>query len=124
MDTIAALNFGIVISMAIKSRGVKEESDVIKTSIKAGIGAGSLLIIVYSMLCYLGASCNGTFGATENGAQTLTNVGLTKILAISVPVLNAIYPIAIMLIALAILESFFNVTKFSIRNNYFVYSCS
>ncbi|WP_392486086.1 branched-chain amino acid transport system II carrier protein [Haloimpatiens sp. FM7315] len=169
MDTIAALNFGIVIAMAIKSKGVTEEKRVISTSIKAGLIAGTLLIVIYSMLAHLGASSGGRFGATKNGAETLTNVttyifgnygaillaviftlaclttsvglitscskyfctiskkityktwtrilsvssmclanmGLTKILAVSVPVLNAIYPIAIMLIVLAVLDNVF-----------------
>jgi len=169
MDTIAALNFGIVIALAIKSRGVKDEKQVVSYSIKAGIIAGTLLILIYSMLAHLGATSGGRFGATKNGAQTLTNVtthifgssgavllaaiftlaclttcvglitscseyfctltnkisyknwvrilalssmslanmGLTKILAISVPVLVAIYPIAIMLIVLAILDNLF-----------------
>jgi len=170
MDTIAALNFGIVIALAIKSKGIKDEKAIISTSVKAGVGAGGLLIVVYSILAHLGATSGGRFGTTENGAQTLTNImtyifgkpgavllaviftlaclttcvglitscsqyfsalnsklsyknwvrilslssmilanmGLTKILAISVPVLNAIYPIAIMLIVLAMLDKFFN----------------
>lgn len=169
MDTIAALNFGIVIALAIKSKGIKDEKAIISTSVKAGVGAGGLLIVVYSILAHLGATSGGRFGTTENGAQTLTNImtyifgkpgavllaviftlaclttcvglitscsqyfsalnsklsyknwvrilslssmilanmGLTKILAISVPVLNAIYPIAIMLIVLAMLDKFF-----------------
>lgn len=173
MDTIAALNFGIVISFAIKSKGVTSEKAVVSSSIKAGLIAGALLIAVYSMLCHLGAASGGRFGETENGAQTLNNVmtyifgepgaillaviftvaclttcvglitscseyfetlsskvsykawvrilslssmvlanmGLTKILAVSVPVLNAIYPIAIMLIVLAMLDKLFNGNK-------------
>lgn len=179
MDTIAALNFGIVIAFAIKSKGITSEKAVVKHSIKAGLVAGTLLIAVYSMLCHLGATSGSRFGATENGAQTLNNVmtylfgkpgeillaviftvaclttcvglitscseyfeslnkkisyktwvtilslssmvlanmGLNKILAISVPVLNAIYPIAIMLIALSMLDKFF-------INNKVVYSCA
>lgn len=166
MDTIAALNFGIVIALAIKSKGIKEEKAVVSATIKAGLIAGTLLIIIYSLLAHLGAMSGQKFGETENGAQTLTNVttyifgkpgaillaviftlaclttsvglitscsqyfatlskkityknwtrilalssmilanmGLTKILAISVPVLIAIYPIAIMLIVLAIFD--------------------
>lgn len=176
MDTIAALNFGIVISFAIKSKGVKSENVVVSCSIKAGIIAGALLAAVYAMLCHLGALSGGRFGGTENGAQTLSNImtyifgkpgaiilaviftvaclttcvglitscseyfaslnsklkyitlvrilslssmilanmGLTKILAISVPILNAIYPMSIMLIVLAILDKAF-------RNNKVVY---
>ncbi len=169
MDTIAALNFGIVIAVAIKSKGIEDEKAVVSSTIKAGLIAGALLIIIYSLLAHLGAASGGKFGGTENGAQTLTNVatyifgkpgalllaviftlaclttcvglitscsqyfatltkisyknwvrilclssmtlanmGLTKILAISVPVLIAIYPIAIMLIILAMFDKLFN----------------
>ena len=166
MDTIAALNFGIVIALAIKSKGVTEEKYVVKTSIKAGIIAGGILTLIYVLLSHLGAASTLKFGMTENGAQTLTNIttyifgkpgaillalvftlaclttcvglitscsqyfssltknleyktwvrilalssmllanmGLTQILSISVPILNAIYPIAIMLIVLSMLE--------------------
>ena len=38
--------------------------------------------------------------------MTLANMGLTKILAISIPVLDMIYPIAIMLIVLAMMNKF------------------
>ena len=168
MDTIAALNFGIVIALVIKSKGVKEDSIVVKTSVKAGIIAGMLLILIYSMLAHLGATSGGRFGMMENGAQTLSNIityifgrpgaillaviftlaclttcvglitscsqyfqsltkkidyiswvriltltsmllanmGLNKILSVSVPVLNAIYPIAIMLILLAMIDKY------------------
>lgn len=168
MDTIAALNFGIVIAFAIKSKGIDDEKGVISTSIKAGIISGLMLIVIYSMLAHLGAASGGMFGATETGAETLTivmtylfgkpgvillaviftvaclttcvglitscseyfttlnskvnyktwvgiltlssmilaNMGLSKILAVSVPVLNAIYPISIMLILLGILNNF------------------
>lgn len=167
MDTIAALNFGIVIALAIKSKGIEDEKTVVSISIKAGLIAGGLLVLIYSLLAHLGATSGFRFGTTENGAQTLTNVttyifgkpgaillaatftlaclttsvglitscsqyfatltnkisyksfvrilslssmvlanlGLTKILAISVPVLNAIYPIAIMLIVLSMLDN-------------------
>ncbi|WP_042272701.1 branched-chain amino acid transport system II carrier protein [[Clostridium] dakarense] len=168
MDTIAALNFGIVIALAIKSNGVKDEKAVVSATIKAGLIAGTLLVIIYSLLAHLGATSGFRFGATENGAQTLTNVtthifgkpgalllaatftlaclttsvglisscsqyfatltnkvsykswvrilsvssmtlanlGLTKLLAVSVPLLNAIYPISIMLILLSMFDKF------------------
>lgn len=174
MDTIAALNFGIVIALAIKAKGVKEEKYVISTSIKAGFIAGALLVVIYAVLAHLGAASGGRFGATTNGAVTLTNVttylfgnsgavllavlftlaclttsvglitscsqyfatltkkityknwvrilalssmtlanmGLTKILSVSVPLLNMIYPIAIMLIVLAMLDKFLKANKF------------
>lgn len=167
MDTIAALNFGIVIAFAIKSKGVNEEKSIVSTSIKAGLIAGGMLIIIYAMLAHLGATAGEKFGVAKTGAEILTNVmtylfgkpgvillaaiftvaclttciglitscseyfttlnskiayktwvriltlssmvlanmGLSKILAISVPILNAIYPIAIMLIILGISDN-------------------
>lgn len=173
MDTIAALNFGIVIALAIKSKGLEDEKAVVNTTIQAGLLAGGLLILIYSILGHLGAMSGGLYGATDNGAQTLTNVmtyifgqpgaillavvftlaclttcvglitscgqyfatltpkltyqhwaailalasmtlanmGLNQILAISVPILNAIYPVAIMLIVLAMLNRFINESR-------------
>lgn len=166
MDTIAALNFGIIIAMNIRSKGIKKEGALIKETIFSGIGAGILLLLVYSALAWIGAEAGGYFGPGQNGAQTLSqmvgylyghggniilgaiffiaclntctgllsccseyfysrwpkisykkwvfifaaasaliaNAGLTAILKISVPVLNIIYPMAIMLIVLAFLQ--------------------
>lgn len=169
MDTIAALNFGIVIALAVKSKGVSDEKEVVSSTIKAGVIAGVCLMAIYAILAHLGATASDKFGTTENGAQTLTNavtyifgkpgavllaliftlaclttcvglisscsqyfstltkkvsylwwvsiltfssmvlanMGLTKILSVSVPLLNAIYPMAIMLIVLGIFNKFF-----------------
>lgn len=169
MDAIAALNFGIVISIALKGMGVTEEKKLVSNTIKAGSMAGLFLAIIYGMLAYLGAVSQTRFGVTENGAQTLTNVvfylfgqkgsvllgvifslaclttsvglltscsqyfaklmpkvsyrawitilsvssmifanvGLTQILKFSVPALTAIYPMAIVLMVLALLNNFF-----------------
>jgi branched-chain amino acid:cation transporter, LIVCS family len=174
MDTIAALNFGIVIAVAIRSKGVNDDKTVVSLSIKAGVIAGIILAVIYAMLAHLGATSGGRFGLAENGAQTLTNIttyifgkpgaillaliftlaclttcvglitscsqyfstltkkisyenwvrlltvfsmiianmGLTKILSISTPILNAIYPIAIMLIALSMFNSIFKDNKY------------
>ncbi|MBA4536153.1 branched-chain amino acid transport system II carrier protein [Bacillus aquiflavi] len=166
MDTIAALNFGIVISLTLKQKGVSQSKQIVSYSIRAGLLAGLVLTLIYVMLGYLGTNNHGT---TENGAQTLTqvvltlfgssgavllgvvfslaclttsvglitscsqyfttiipkvkyrtwvtiltgsslvfaNLGLTKILLISVPALTAIYPIAITLIILTLLNDLF-----------------
>lgn len=165
MDTIAALNFGIIISLNIRTLGVTGETSVVKETIKAGLIAGGVLLLVYSALAHIGAVTAGAFGVAENGAQTLNQsvgylfgnlgmvmlaaiffiaclntciglisccskyfcsiipqigyqawaavfavvslviscVGLNTILAVSVPVLNAIYPVAIVLIILSFL---------------------
>lgn len=166
MDTIAALNFGIIIALNIQAMGVTEEKAVVSVTVKAGIITGIVLLAVYSALAHIGAMTGETFGVMENGAQTLnrvvqyqfgnagavilaaiffiaclntcvgllsccsryfctiipkvgykawvlvfagaslviSNAGLNKILEISVPVLNMIYPVAIVLIVLAFLH--------------------
>ncbi|MEG0310155.1 MAG: branched-chain amino acid transport system II carrier protein [Eubacterium sp.] len=166
MDTIAALNFGIIIALNIRAKGINEERFIVKETIKAGWIAGALLLMVYAALTHIGALSGGAFGVSENGAQSLTqivlhlfgkgglvilalifliaclntcvglisccseyfnsilpkfsykqwavffafismlisNAGLNKILEISVPVLNAIYPVAIVLIVLSFLQ--------------------
>lgn len=166
MDTIAALNFGIVISITIQAKGVTEEKQIVKETIKAGVVAGGLLLAVYSALGHIGAMASLGQQNVENGAQLLThvmnmmfgkfgvvilgllffiaclnccigllcccseyfsgrfqkipycgwvgifaaisflisNLGLSKILNVSVPILQAIYPLAIVLIALAFLH--------------------
>lgn len=168
MDTIAALIYGIVISIGIQAKGVKEEKQIVKETIKSGFIAGILLLIIYSALGHLGAIVSADYQHAENGAQVLTyivsllfgetglvilgiiffiaclnccvgllcscseyfagvsskisyrmwlvifagisflvsNLGLSRILKISVPILNVIYPMAIVLIALAFLHPY------------------
>ena len=169
MDAIAALNFGIVVALVLKKQGITDKKALSSYTIKAGLIAGLVLTLIYLVLSCLGAAAQTRFGATENGAQTLTkvvsylfdtngliilglvfglaclttcvglitscseyfsriipkvsykiwvttitlssmlfaNVGLTNILKISVPVLTAIYPMAIVLIVLAFVNNLF-----------------
>lgn len=73
MDTVAALNFGLVISLAIKSFNVTDEKMVINYTIKSGIIAGVLLLVVYAMLSYIGMTTAGLNQGVTNGATILTN---------------------------------------------------
>lgn len=73
MDALASLNFGIVILITYRKLGIKNESLVISSTIKAGIIAGLVLFIVYFMLGYIGASSASMFPNPENGAQILVN---------------------------------------------------
>ena len=185
MDTIAALNFGLVISTVIGSMGIKNEKVMVNSTIKAGLIAGALLLAIYSALAYLGALSGAQYGLTDNGAITLSNIithifgpyglfllasiftlaclttavglissisqyfatiskvtydtwiiivvlwslfianfGLTRILSISVPILNAIYPLALVLIVLALFDKMFvkntKVYKYSIALTTFI----
>lgn len=175
MDTLAALNFGLIIAMNIRALGVTKDSGVVRETIFAGFVAGFLLITVYAALAHIGAEAGGAGLTGENGAQTLTgvviqqfghaglfilgaiffiaclntcvgllsccsnyfrdtfpvlgyrgwltvfavtstiiaNAGLTAILKFSVPVLVAIYPLALVLIILAFLHPFIEKHRFA-----------
>ena len=168
MDTIAALNFGIIVALNIQTRGVREENAVVRSTIHAGWIAGAFLLVVYASLAHVGAVSGAAFPGATNGAGVLTNLadwlfgpwgtallglvfviaclntcigllsccgeyfynlcpklslrqwvlffaaasflvsiaGLDLILAVSVPVLNAIYPVAIVLILLGLAHRF------------------
>ena len=164
MDTIAALNFGLVISTTLGTFGLTEKKDTMRYTVLAGVLAGSILALVYAMLSYMGMCSSGVYDIQENGAWTLRcivyqvfgapgavllaaiftlaclttcvglinsisqyfstlfrqvsykkwvyiitffsflvcNLGLSMILSISIPVLNAVYPVAIVLILLGL----------------------
>ncbi len=90
MDTIAALNFGIIISLNVRAMGIKQEASVVRETIQAGFIAGGVLLLVYSALAHVGAVTGGALGIGENGAQTLNqavrflygNVGLVMLAVI------------------------------------------
>ena len=167
MDTIAALNFGLVIATTLGSFGMAEKRDRMRHTVLAGIFAGTILALVYAMLSYMGMCSSGVYPIQENGAWTLRcivyqlfgapgavllaaiftlaclttcvglinsisqyfstlfgklsyrqwvlvmtgfsflvcNLGLNAILSISIPILNAIYPVAIVLILLGLTHS-------------------
>lgn len=179
MDTIAALNFGLVIATTLRALNVKEKKGVMHYTIRAGIFAGSILALIYVMLSFMGMRTSAVYPIQDNGAWTLRcivhqlfgdtgaillaviftlaclttcvglitsisqyfstltnkltyrqwayiivgfsfivcNQGLTTILSISVPVLNAIYPISIVLIVLGLLDK-------KIGNNPYMYPCT
>ncbi|MBQ3008029.1 MAG: branched-chain amino acid transport system II carrier protein, partial [Oscillospiraceae bacterium] len=176
MDTIAALNFGLVIATTLRSLGAEDKKDVMRYTKLAGVFAGTILTAVYLMLTYMGTQSSGVYEIQENGAWTLRcivyqlfgefgaiilaaiftlaclttcvglitsisqyfstlfkkfsyrqfvfaitvfsfaicNQGLNAILSISVPILNAIYPVSIVLIVLGLSHRF-------IAKNRFVY---
>ncbi len=163
MDTIAALAFGILISLNIRARGVEDEKNIVRGAMQAGAITGAMLLVIYSMLAHIGALSGGVSPNPSNGAEALTNVvhalfgktgnlllaaifviacfnvcvglisscseyfaklcprlsyrvwavlfaavsmalanaGLNQILTFSVPALNILYPVAIMLILLS-----------------------
>ncbi len=74
MDTIAALNFGLVISLTIRSMKVSDKKDILSYTVKGGVFAGAFLFVVYAMLTYIGYSTAGLFPKSTNGAEILSSV--------------------------------------------------
>ena len=163
MDALAALNFGAVIALNIQAVGITEEAAVRRGTIRAGLVAGGMLLVVYAMLGHAGAETGTVYPGLATGAEVLTalaqqlfgraglvliaaifviacfntcvgliacvgqyfhqllpripypaiaaffavasmlvsNLGLAAIIRLSTPVLNAIYPAAIVLILLS-----------------------
>jgi LIVCS family branched-chain amino acid:cation transporter len=167
MDALGALVFGVVISTAVRDRGVSDPGLVTRYSIIAVLIAAFALAMVYLSLFYLGASSQELGAGASNGGQILTryvqhtfgtpgmlllsvvivlaclttavglmtacgeyfsellgkpypvvatafvvvsclvaNVGLTQLIHFSIPVLMGLYPLAIALIVLSLLDRF------------------
>lgn len=185
MDTIAALNFGLVIATALEGFGIKEKGDKVKTTVKTGVFAGGILAVLYIMLSFMGMGSSGVYEVAENGAWTLRcivkdifgapgavllaaiftlaclttcvglinsiseyfsklfkrvsyrawvfiitgfsffvcNLGLNTILSISVPILNAIYPVSIILIIMGLSHSLWKNNRFSYPLTVFGAAC-
>lgn len=177
MDALASIVFAIVVINAMKKDGVKSNQAIVISTIRTGILAGVILMAIYMMLAYLGASASATFSDAKNGAELLSkitqnlygnlgmlllgaifllacltttiglvssaseffstlvkgtsykfwailwsvisfcvaNVGLNALLAYSIPVLVAIYPITIMLIILGLIDNFILSSKIIYR---------
>lgn len=71
MDTIAALNFGIIIALNIQSKGIKDSKTIVSSTMKAGVIAGICLTLVYCALLHIGGLAGYINGYHLNGAQTL-----------------------------------------------------
>ena len=67
MDALASLAFGIVVIQAIKSRGITSPSEIAKTTLKSGVFAMSLMMVIYGLITYIGASSVSSVGTYENG---------------------------------------------------------
>lgn len=169
MDALASLAFGIVIIQAMNGLGISEPAAVAKTTIKSGAFAMGLMMLIYALIAFMGASSVGTVTLLANGGQvfaavarhyfgsfgaillgliivfaclktsialvtscgaffhemfprlgyrflviflsalsfSIANVGLNNIIAFAVPVLMLLYPLAIVLILLALLSPLF-----------------
>lgn len=74
MDALASIVFAIVVINAIKNLGISDERILVNSTIKSGILAGVILMLIYIMLAYLGASSSAVFAEASNGAILLSNI--------------------------------------------------
>ena len=94
MDTLAALNFGIIIALNIKNKGISREDSVVRETVKAGAVAGVLLSLVYAALAFIGGPVGQQAGEGANGARILTFVAGNLFGASGMVILGVIFFIA------------------------------
>lgn len=169
MDALASLAFGIVVINAIKRSGITDRKEIAKATWKSGIFAMALMMLIYGLITYMGASSIEAIGTYDNGGLifaavakhyfgsfggillaiiivlaclktsiglitscseffhevfpkvsykwfvfilclvsfTIANFGLNNIIKFAIPVLMFLYPLAIVLILLALGSSLF-----------------
>lgn len=121
MDTIAALNFGLVISLAIKSFQVENEEKVIGYTVKVGLVAGSFLFVIYAMLAYIGMTTSGLTENVKNGAEILTTVSQYVFGKFGIVLLASIFTLACLTTCIGLITSiskfFENLTKEKVSYN-------
>lgn len=74
MDALASLAFGIVVINAIKSKGVTEPKAIAQATWKAGIVAMGLMMLIYGLITYMGASSVEAIGTYDNGGLIFAEV--------------------------------------------------
>lgn len=74
MDALASLAFGIVVINAIKGRGITNTKEIASATLKSGIFAMALMMLIYGLITYMGASSVMAVGTFENGGQIFAAV--------------------------------------------------
>lgn len=105
MDALASLVFGIVVINAIKGLGITHNGVIIKSTIKSGILAGAILMLIYMMLAYIGASASSLFPEIKNGAALLSNITNQLFGGFGVFVLGAIFLLACLTTTVGLISS-------------------
>lgn len=105
MDTIAALNFGLVIALTLQTLGVNEKDDVLHYTKKAGLAAGTILSLIYLMLAFMGMQSSGVYGLHENGAWTLRAIVQQMFGGAGAILLSAIFTLACLTTCVGLITS-------------------
>lgn len=105
MDTLAGLNFGLVIATTLTALGLTETRDKIRYTVKCGVFAGAILAAVYIMLTYMGMASSGVYAIQENGAQTLRHIVYQIFGAPGAVLLAAIFTLACLTTCVGLINS-------------------
>ncbi len=105
MDTIAALNFGLVIATTLGSFGLTEKRALLRQTVRAGVCAGAILAGVYAMLSYMGMQSSGVYAVGENGAWTLRCIVYQLFGAPGAVLLAAIFTLACLTTCVGLINS-------------------
>ena len=105
MDTIAALNFGLVIATTLGTFGLNEKKDKLHHTVLAGLAAGTILAAVYAMLMYMGMCSSGVYPIQENGAWTLRHIVYQLFGAPGAILLAAIFTLACLTTCVGLINS-------------------
>jgi branched-chain amino acid:cation transporter, LIVCS family len=76
MDALASLAFGIVVIQAIKGQGITNPKEIAKTTWKSGVFAMVLMMLIYGLITYMGASSVSAIGTYDNGGLIFAAVAL------------------------------------------------
>lgn len=74
MDAIAAIVFGIVITINIKNLGVEDKKDILREEKYAGLLSIIPFVLIYSFLAYVGRKSAYINPGATNGAQLLSSI--------------------------------------------------
>ena len=111
MDTIAALNFGLVIATTLRSLGVEKKNDLIHYTTRAGLAAGAILSAVYLMLSYMGMKSSAVYAIPENRAVVLRLIVKQLFGDVGAVLLAAIFTLACLTTCVGLITS---ISQFSL----------
>ncbi|MYL70551.1 branched-chain amino acid transport system II carrier protein [Halobacillus litoralis] len=74
MDALGGLALGIVVITAIRHMGITDTKAIAQTTWKSGIFAMVLMMLIYGLIAYMGASSVSVVGNLENGGLTFAAV--------------------------------------------------
>lgn len=107
LDALAGLILSGLVISSIKQMGISDSRSIAKNTIKSGILASILLVIVYFALGYIGAS-SSSLGLTNNGAALLSLISHNLLGEYGILVLGLVVTFACLTTSIGITSSFAN----------------